>query len=399
MRHWALPHSTAWAATVCLLLAAGPVAGQEVFVLKGGGQLAGTWLRDDDLPRQQIHIETPLGLVALDRGEIRQRRNVRREEEEYERVRPDYPDTPEGQWALAEWCAEHRLHTQREQHLMRVIELDPDHEDARRALDHTKVDGRWTTEDEIMRERGYQRYRGRWRLPQEIEILERHQARETAEAEWFAKVNRWRNWLGGDRTHEARALLASIDDPLAVRALARALADESRYQVRLLLMESLARIGTPAALQDLAVRATADPIEDVRLAAIEHLSKTPHPDITGYFVARLRDRDNRVVNRAAVALGRLNDPAAVPALIHALITSHTFQVNPNAGQMSVGFGSGGTGLSTGGGPRNVSVQRSNAAVLDALTAITGMRFGFDQRAWQTWYASSQRSESIDLRRN
>ena len=54
----------------------------------------------------------------------------------------------EGQWKLAEWCHEHGLPDQRKTHLQRVIELDPDHVEARRLLGYSKIDGKWMTQEE-----------------------------------------------------------------------------------------------------------------------------------------------------------------------------------------------------------------------------------------------------------
>jgi hypothetical protein len=47
-------------------------------------------------------------------------------------------------------------------------------------------------------------------------------------------------------------------------------------------------------------------------------------------------------------------------------------------------------------------QARNQEVLKALTAMTGVSFGFDQRAWRNWYAVEQRRQqpgSINTRRS
>jgi hypothetical protein len=41
----------------------------------------------------------------------------------------------------------------------------------------------------------------------------------------------------------------------------------------------------------------------------------------------------------------------------------------------------------------------NQEVLDALAAITGQNFSFDQRAWKTWFAGQNTTQAIDARRN
>ena len=54
----------------------------------------------------------------------------------------------------------------------RVIELEPNHAAARRALGYSQVNGKWTTQKEAMEEQGYVRKNGKWMLPQEVELSE-----------------------------------------------------------------------------------------------------------------------------------------------------------------------------------------------------------------------------------
>ena len=100
------------------------------------------------------------------------------------------------------------------------------------------------------------------------------------------------------------------------------------------------------------------------------------PEVVAYFVGKLRDKDNEVVNLAGVALGRMKDPSAIGPLIDALVTVHKFKiVKPGGdGAMSSTFGSGpggrpgGGGMSAGGGPQFFKQNIPNQAVLDALTS-------------------------------
>ena len=171
----------------------------------------------------------------------------RPEEAEYEKIRPQYPDTPKGQWDLAKWCEEHQLSAQRKAHLKRVIELDPNHADARHALGYSQIDGQWTTQEESMTKQGYRKYKGRYRTAQEIEILESKRKTELAEKEWHQKIKRWRSWLGGSADQQARDNITGITDAAAVRALATGLRDDKEPAVRLLYVEALAKIETPTA--------------------------------------------------------------------------------------------------------------------------------------------------------
>ena len=110
-------------------------ASGEVFVLKSGGQVEGELLNPNQSPRESFVVRTTSGArVTLGAEQVRQKLHQRPVEIEYERVRPQYPDTVQGQWALSQWCLEHHLVAPRREHLQRVIELDADHVDARHAL-------------------------------------------------------------------------------------------------------------------------------------------------------------------------------------------------------------------------------------------------------------------------
>ena len=121
-------------AAVVMLSAAARTAPADVFVLSGGGRVVGELVNRDESPRQRYVVQTAEGAkVTLDAAQVRQVLHPRPDEAEYERIRPTYPDTAAAQWELAQWCREHKLTTQREVHLRRVIELDPNHAEARHA--------------------------------------------------------------------------------------------------------------------------------------------------------------------------------------------------------------------------------------------------------------------------
>ena len=92
-------------------------------------------------------------------------------------------------------------------------------------------------------------------------------------------------------------------------------------------------------------------------------------------------------------------------LIDALVTTHKFKI-PKAGgdnSTTTTFGNGpggkGGGMTMGGGPTIISKKFANQPVLDALAAITGVNFTFDQAAWKRWYAAQKKTETIDPRRD
>jgi hypothetical protein len=374
----------------------------EVFVLANGGRVSGELLNRQENPRKQYIVKVAgEGQITLAASQVEQVLSRRPEEEKYEKIRPAYPDTIEGQWALAEWCRQRNLPVERETHLKRIIELDPNQPDARRALGYVQIDGQWTTQDKAMIERGYKRYKNSWKLPQEIELLESKAKLESARQEWFQNIKRWRGWLGTDRDAQARENFSNISDPMAVKALLVNLRGDRFVPAKLIYVEALAKINSPEAAMCLAVASMEDPVVEVRQTCLDRLQTEKRPNVVAYYVSKLRAKDNPTVNLAGAALGRMKDPSAVGPLIDALVTTHKFKI-PKAGgdnSMSTSFGSGGGGLSVGGGPTIISKQFPNQSVLDALTAITGVNFAFDQAAWKGWFAAQKKPETIDARRD
>ena len=399
-----LPTLVAVALIGVLLGYGGRIARAERFVLSGGGRIDGELLNPDESPRRTYEILTHSGArITLEVSQVKEITHVRPDVSEYERIRPSYPDTVEGQWALAEWCRQRNLFDQRDAHLERIIQLDPNHAPARRALGYGLIGGQWLRQDEVMAQRGYIRYKGRWRTQQEIDLLEQQRQTELVEKEWYQKLKRWRGWLGTDKELLARQSIAAIDDPAAVKALAAALEEDALLSARQLYIEILGKIGSDEAIQALAERAIEDPVEEVRLSCLDQLEKRKSPEAVAYFVSKLHSKDNRLVNRAGVALGRMGDPSAVGPLINALVTTHKVKiVTGNPGSISTSFGTGGTpggGLAMGGGPKIVTQQLANQAVLDALVKLTGVNLDFDERAWKYWFASQRRGATIDGRRD
>lgn len=378
----------------------------DIFVLASGGQVRGEMVVSPDVPKDRWVIRTASGgEVTIEKNQVTKIDPQSAAELEYEKIRPTYADTVDGQWKLAVWCLDHSLLKQRQTHLERIIVLDPDHKKARGALGYSFIDGRWIQPDDLMKQRGYVRYKNSWKLPQEVELLERKRKQEIAERDWFGKVKRWRGAIDArpDKMQQLTDDLFAKADAAAVPAVERMLANESVRKVKIILIDELVRLGTPDALAVVIARTLDDPDEEVRLSALDSLAATKHPELAKNYVNALKDRDNTRVNRAAFCLGKLGDKSAVIWLIGALRTKHTFtEPGANPGQMSTTFGSGpgttGGGLSVGGGPKSVHVWLENNEVLRALVALTGENFEFNQQAWKSWYASQKKPAIVDARR-
>ena len=408
------------AALVVALLWIRHAAASEALVLSGGGQIDGQLVDPAKRDAEQLTVRTPEGIrVTVERDQVAKLLRPSAAETEYRRVAPTYPDTVAGQWALAEWCKQQKLRNARQVHLKRVVELEPNHALARRALGYSQHAGRWMTQADIMTERGYVQHNDQWLLPQEIEISDKKRKDSLAKKQWLATLKRWREWLNDDRrAEEAAAKLRAINDPYAVKAIRQHLKTEPVVQVREWYVEALARIGTPDALQALVQMALNDPMDEVRLSAVDLLVEKKQPEVVAMFIQALKSKDNAIINRSAYALGQLGNVAAVPALVDSLVTQHKFVVTTGSPGISTTFG-GQTpsgpppgagagfpstpqmgGFSTGQSSTLVVQQIRNPEVLDALVRMTRMNFEYDSVQWKAWLASRKKQqESEDVRRD
>lgn len=376
----------------------------DIVVLKNGGRIVGEPVADPRTGPDVVTLRTLPGvIVAVPRTEIAEHIRQRPAELEYDRIRTQYPDTVEGQWELAEWCREHNLSQQRETHLRRLLELDPDNVRVRAILGYTKVNGEWKTRDEVMREQGYVLYQGRWMLPQEVQILEEKEQRQASERDWTQRIRRLVARL--ETEPAAAEQLQNIREPAAVKPLLKVLAEERRDPVRLLLVQILTRIDSPEAKRALAVLAVEDPVEEIRLACQKSLAESKFPESVPYFIGRLRDNNNVIVNRAAAALKAMGDKTAIPALIDALVTTHRVVLPPvQSGSIGASFsrssdGRSSTGLSSGGNqPRVIRRQVPNRDVLEALVELSGQNFGYEPNVWKRWYAQERHRAAMESTR-
>ncbi len=387
------------------LLGHGP-ARADTYILKTDGQVRGELVNRDESPRQKYVIKTADGAtVTIDKAQVKQIVPQNAAELELEKIRPTFADTPEEQWKLAEWCREHSLLKARQSVLERVIELDPNNAPAHKALGYTQQGSRWVQQEQLMIERGYVRYKNEWRLPQEVEIEERKHQDDVTKKQWFIDLKKWRSWLDEPaRASMARDEIRAIADPQAVPALSKALSDEPDRQTRILYVDALGRIGS-AAVPALAESAMDDPDDEIRLRCLDQLVAKPDHQATVAFVQELKSRDNARVNQAGFCLGKLGDKTAIAPLIDALVTTHKFEITEGSGnpnQMSAGFsptGQGGGGMTMGSSRKIIKQAMQNHSVEDALIALTGMNFQFDQRAWKNWYATQKKPAAIDARRD
>jgi hypothetical protein len=303
--------------------------------------------------------------------------------------------------------------------LRRILELDGDYAPARYALGYQQLNGQWVTTQEWREREGYVLYRGRWRLAQDVELLEAERKKNALEKDWAARLRRWREQLDTDKARAAEQQIRAIDDPVAVKPIADAFRQEPYRAVRLLYIDALGRIANDAAVTFLIFVSLNDLDEEVRVASVEKVVSLNPPGAVDKYIEALRDKNNVRINLAARALAQLGDRSAVGPLIDALVTTHEIvlrQPGRSADAITTSFsqGSGGSSMGSGGGgspfPRSGTefstgenkqvIRRTvpNSDVLTALVRLTdGVNFSFDQRAWRYWHAAEKQQPNTQLR--
>jgi hypothetical protein len=370
----------------------------EIFVLTHGGRVEGQWLNRGNATPETYEIEMLAGgritvSASLVAEVIVQSEALRR----YEELLPKIPHTVEGHLDMAERCRKAGLKTQREFHLQKVLELDPNQADARRGLGYSQIDGQWIKADEFFQNQGYVRYKGGWRLAQEVDLDARHDRQVIEEKEWRKRLQVWRNSVVRGRNDAAEALtqLRAVDSPQAIAGLSEMLADpEEPNQLKLLYIDVLSKFNHASAVAALLERVMKDPALEVRERGIDATKVHGSRQAVAVLSRLLKDKDNQLVNQAAWALGRLGDPSAIPALIDAVVTKHRFKVQTGSGPggISGNFSpQGGGGMQAGGGAKIIEKEFQNRQVLSALMALVpnGVNFAYDKLAWKNWYSQQQ----------
>lgn len=395
-----------------LVACSAPPLRADLFELKDGGEVAGSVIERGD--EGDYIVRTNDGAeVSLDRNSIQ--RIVQHDEAmaEYRTKSRSAPDTVEAHRELAEWCRARKMLREADHHLARVAELDPDDEDARRSLGYQRVGNRWLTSDDVMTARGMIFFDGKYRTKQDAALRDREKKQSSVNVDWFQQIRLWRGFLDNrrpERVAEGQAHLRAINDPQAAPALIRVMEGEQDDAVFEFFLRVLAQLDHPEALQQL-VAYTLDPEinPEFRAQARDYLLRWPRPVPILPYVNALKSKDNRVVNLAGVALGQLNNPAAISPLIDALVTTHKYVIQPGGSgggdQITAGFGTpgagGGGGLSVGGkGAQVISRDENNEKVLQALVKLSGKQnFEFDEPAWRAWYVDMQMRQTVNARRD
>ncbi|MBC8352585.1 MAG: HEAT repeat domain-containing protein [Planctomycetes bacterium] len=206
----------------------------------------------------------------------------------YRKLREDRRDTVEDHLQLADWCSERRMSDQERAHLSRVIDLDPNHADARERLGFQLADGQWIQAAQIQRQ------------------AEDRESWQTALEDWRSKVLDLRKDLGQsnpDKRERAAEHIRAITSTDAIPALEEILSPHSQVAA-MLVLEAVSRMPEQEAVESLVRHAVFSSRPEVRDEASLLLMKRPRESFVPLLLAEMY---TTVESRARVgpANGRL----------------------------------------------------------------------------------------------
>ena len=176
---------------VALLVSLAGVARAARVHLKSGAVIEGKSTRASG----QEMVEDESGQIGLSVDEVDRIVRGASPVQEFEAKREALgPRDIAGRVALANYCRDRGMRGREEQLLREVIELDPDHAEARERLGFVGREGRWVEREQSLRDQGLVPFEGRWLTREQVVEIERLRAqaaiaarqRERAEVELAA---------------------------------------------------------------------------------------------------------------------------------------------------------------------------------------------------------------------
>lgn len=335
---------------------------------------------------------------------------------EYERIAPTFADTVEAQWELVRWCEKQKLKEQRDIHLRRIVRLDSQQSEAWKQLGYEWFNGEWLMQSDRQAKEGYTLYKGRYRTEAEIirfKKLEEDrknskkqvQARQQqARDQWMRKLAQWRSQFVSLKGDSVREEVLAIDDPWALSSLREMLLKESLFPVKQLWLQAIEEMAKregvtgERALHTLAMLSLESLDESTHAEIVSFLQERQSPELIEYYVQILMAVNNKqpqelsaiAVDRVQIVLRKFRLENVIPPLVKQLkIIKHVAVVSKGAdGRVSQAtLSTSGEAVRGNESPYEapeVMITR-HTAILDALQAITGQNFGYDERRWTDWY--------------
>jgi hypothetical protein len=187
-----------------------PGAADEVF-LKSGGQLSG---RIVNRTADMIEVDVGAGRITVTASSVLRIEEGRSALHEYEDRAGRIPAGDAKAWvALGDWASEAGLGTQAREAYQRALSVSPGDHRANTALGNVQIDGRWVSEDDGYRARGYVRFENEWITAAEHGAILRERAAEAEQER--ARANEARVQEAETRAQEAEARAREAEEKLA----------------------------------------------------------------------------------------------------------------------------------------------------------------------------------------
>lgn len=146
--------------------------------LKNGGVVRGEVVKADE---KEVVVKRGSITSSFPRDEVEKIVETATAHDEYVEKEKACDDTPDARYELGLWCKKNGLKEQAEAEFEKTIKLDPDHENARRALGYRKVGDNWYRGEELMLARGYVLFEGEWVKKEKRESILSARKKEAAE--------------------------------------------------------------------------------------------------------------------------------------------------------------------------------------------------------------------------
>jgi len=374
---------------VLLLFLATPVFADTV-ITTDGRRFEGTVTQRDG----KVVVTLKKGVeIILEKADIEKIEVGTSLHDEYEKKKKELvPGDADVRYALAQWCKEKGLASEQKEMLEAVIRLSPDHAQARRDLGYVKDGDQWITEDALRKKLGFEKVNGKW-----VPAGEAKRAKRTDEIRKFLVRFALQYPKKDKKAEAARAELDALakEDPTLVGPLVEERLGEHDATVRVALVQLLGQLKAKLQGDKLVTMAFEDDDADVRLAAAWSAWQLDDTALRTRIVQALFHTKSAVRDRAAEALGYIEDLDTAPYLIEALYLVGTKQVEVQQNDMPVTRGLGGIraeGYFGGYWVQAGEVQIETRQVfiyskkaLSALKNITKKDFDFSKHDWFEWW--------------
>jgi hypothetical protein len=198
-----------------LVLAVASAAAADEIHLKSGGKVSG---RIVSRTAESIEVDVGAGKITVPTSHVVRVEEKRSALHEYEEKASKLPAGDADAWiALGDWASAMGLGTQAKEAYNRALAAAPGDPRANAGVGNVQVDGRWVSEDEGYKAKGYVNYQGHWMTPNEHQALLAQMAAET-ESERIRQESEMRVREADARAAEAEAAARKAEADAAQQA-------------------------------------------------------------------------------------------------------------------------------------------------------------------------------------